>query len=174
MNAKKIFAILLLTMIFAAGVLADRGEQTRVTNPAIVYKNACFVVTWDTNNTADYAAADFNNYQVTISSSNAAWDGYDVNIESVGTKLLNLCTVSPGDTATAVIKRFDGNKLGGQFSEGVLGETGTGAAVDGAGDANASITQPNTTQAGLYLFYQVLAGIAGLVVLIIKIGRAHV
>jgi len=167
MNTKKLIPILFFVLILATNACAVRTEQTRAYNAVITYDDACFKLDWDTNTTADHVSADFNNWRIITTSSDTEFDGLDFN--TTGASEYEFCSVSPGDSMTAVIQRYDGNKLGHYLSEGVLGETG-GVASDGAGDTNTSINQASVTDAGLFLFFQVIAGIAGMATLIIIIS----
>ena len=152
----------MVLLLSANGLAIVRTPQTELSNLRINYTTAaCFQVLWDTAVETEHAAADFNNYRLQITSSNASFNGLD---ENVTTAIQNYCTAAPGDSFTVIVQRYDGNAEGHFVNQGV-----EGGLFAEAGDLNGTLQTGGVAGAGIYLFYAVLIAVAGLAALIVVV-----
>ncbi len=145
-----ILAIMLL-FVGSAAAAFEAGDFTRsptqtITNLKGQYMNACATFTWDKGLGT---AADFNNYVVRLTSNNTAFNK-DVNTIN---SWYSACTILPGEWVKAEIFRVDGN------TEGLF--------LNAEPDVNVTVYPGNVTQAGVYMFYNVLIAVGGLAALLI-------
>ena len=151
----------MLLLLASPAFAIVRTPQTDLNNLRILWDDACFEVYWDTTAKYGHVTADFNNYRVTTTSSNATLNNLDVNTRS---NFYEFCTGTPGDSITVVVQRYDGN------ADGHFVNVGEQAGLNaGSGDLNGSLDTGDATQAGLYLFYKVLTAFAGIAALMIVV-----
>ena len=145
-------AVLLLFSGSAAAAFSTTAFTRSPAVPTVVitagdYENACADFRWqavqsDTN-------GDFNTFVVRLTSNNSAFN-IDVNTRAAR---YTACTIVPGDWVKATIYRVDGN------AEGLY--------LNKFPDANITVNPGTMTQSGLYLMYNVLVAIAGIVALVV-------
>lgn len=138
---------LLLLFVGSAAAAFDTVTFTRSLNvPSVVittadYQQACGFFVWRSANDAD-----FNTYVVRLTSNNTEFNNVDVNTRN---SWYSACSIQPGEWVKAVVYRIDGN------ADGYFLNTNP--------DANATVFPGNVTQAGIYLIYNILVAIGGLV-----------
>ena len=147
-----IILALAVLLLFSGSAFAafDATTFTRSLNvPTVVittadYQQACAFFAWRGANDAD-----FNNYVVRLTSNNSEFN-MDVNTRNTW---YNACTIVPGEWVKAVVYRVDGNA--------------DGYYLNTEPDANATVNPGTMAQSGLYLMYNVLVAIAGIVALVV-------
>jgi len=124
---------------------AGTAAAASVTNLTGEWKDACAVFEWDA-----VSDDDFNNFVVTTTSNNDAFNGLDVNLTAGA---YTLCTLQDSQWVKAIVYRVDGNA--------------DGYCLNIEPDANVTVNPGTMTQAGRYLAFNVMVAFAGLIGLII-------
>ena len=146
-----IFALMFLVGSAAASFDPDtflRGSSVEsVTGLTAEWDGACAVFTWDSGD-----AADFSTFVFQTTSNVSKFNGMDENLSSAGR---TLCTVGTGKTITATVYRVDSNA--------------SGLFLNVEPDASYKFQAGEIGNAAMFLFYSMLATIAGLVGFIVLV-----
>ncbi len=148
----------LLIMLLAIGTASapftvsefERSDLTAVVNLRGAYENTCAVFRWNTSCSGCDALETF---VVRTTSNNPEFDGVDTNTSNTW---FTACTIKPGEWVKAIIYRVDTN-TDGHF-------------LNTPPDVNVTVNPGTTTQAGIYLMFQILTAIGAIASLLVLAG----